>query len=42
MSIDCGFTCSCCGERHDELPLSYHLPAPVYWTPELADTPGRH
>ncbi|PZG22229.1 DUF2199 domain-containing protein [Nonomuraea aridisoli] len=39
MSNDLGFTCSCCGQRHDGLPLAYSTEAPVYWTPEMADDP---
>lgn len=34
MSADLGFTCSCCGQRHDELPMAYHAEAPAYWTPK--------
>lgn len=26
-----GFTCSCCGEWHTELPMSYGFDAPLYW-----------
>ncbi len=26
-----GYTCSCCGEYHEELPTSYGNPAPVYY-----------
>lgn len=26
-----GFICSCCGEYHDSLPLSYAIDAPIYW-----------
>ncbi|MGI8333634.1 hypothetical protein ACRYCC_27105 [Actinomadura scrupuli] len=43
MSGDTGFTCSCCGRHHSELPLSFAAPAPdYYWTPALADTPDSH
>jgi hypothetical protein len=31
-----GFYCSCCGEYHDHLPLNYGVPAPIYWSEELA------
>ncbi|MCY0925713.1 DUF2199 domain-containing protein [Streptomyces sp. H27-H1] len=31
MSIDPGFTCSSCGERHTELPMSYSAAAPDVW-----------
>ncbi|MEY9887562.1 hypothetical protein ABIA35_004106 [Catenulispora sp. MAP12-49] len=37
MSADLGFTCRCCGERHEELPRSFHAEAPAYWFPELAE-----
>ena len=36
MSADLGFTCRCCGQRHDELPLSFHAEAPAYWSDDLA------
>ncbi|WP_376768299.1 DUF2199 domain-containing protein [Paenibacillus alginolyticus] len=26
-----GYICSCCGKRHDELPMSYGSNAPYYW-----------
>lgn len=26
-----GFECSCCGEFHDQLPMSHGSPAPYYW-----------
>ncbi|MEC1790971.1 DUF2199 domain-containing protein [Bacillus vallismortis] len=26
-----GYTCSCCGKYHEELPTSYGIPAPVYY-----------
>ncbi|MGV9386353.1 DUF2199 domain-containing protein [Nonomuraea sp. NPDC003707] len=39
MANDLGFTCSCCGQRHDGLPLAYSTEAPVYWTSEMADDP---
>ncbi|WP_227940227.1 DUF2199 domain-containing protein [Alkalihalobacillus deserti] len=26
-----GYICSCCGEYHDELPLNYGSPAPIYY-----------
>lgn len=35
-----GFTCSCCGAHHDELPLAYGADAPVPWTPEVAAAQG--
>jgi hypothetical protein len=35
-----GFQCASCGARHEQVPLSFHVPAPVAWSPELADTPG--
>lgn len=39
MSENAGFTCSCCGQYHRELPLSFAAPAPDYWTPDLVDDP---
>ncbi|MFD4675037.1 DUF2199 domain-containing protein [Lentzea sp. NPDC058450] len=35
-----GFSCSCCGEVHDGLPFAYSMPAPVYWSEEVAGLPG--
>ncbi len=35
-----GFHCSSCGKYHDELPLSYSIPAPVYWSQALAKEPN--
>ncbi|MEU8124439.1 DUF2199 domain-containing protein [Spirillospora sp. NPDC049024] len=34
-----GFLCSCCGQHHDGLPMSFGAPAPDFWTPELAEDP---
>jgi hypothetical protein len=31
-----GYVCRCCGERHDELPFSFHAEAPAYWKRRLA------
>ncbi|WP_285583832.1 DUF2199 domain-containing protein [Actinoallomurus iriomotensis] len=39
MSDEPGFTCSCCGRHHGELPLSFSTPAPAFWTPDLVDDP---
>ena len=36
----CGFHCSCCGQRHEELPFSYGVPAPAYWNEDLEGRPG--
>jgi len=33
------YVCASCGQRHEALPFAFHAPAPVYWTPELADDP---
>lgn len=33
-----GFTCSCCGQFHAELPMNYSATAPYYWDPSFADT----
>ena len=35
-----GFTCARCGNRHDELPMSYGAEAPAHWSPELAADPN--
>lgn len=35
-----GYTCSCCGEHYDELPISYGFAAPAYYqvaSPEERD-----
>jgi len=34
---DNGYICASCGERHDELPMSYGAPAPEYWTDDLLE-----
>ncbi|MFJ7589744.1 DUF2199 domain-containing protein [Streptomyces sp. NPDC097617] len=39
MSIDAGFTCSCCGEHHAELPMSYSTIAPDVWDPGFETDP---
>jgi hypothetical protein len=39
MTNDLGFTCSCCGEHHTELPMSYAATAPYAWDPGFADAP---
>ncbi|MEV7729834.1 DUF2199 domain-containing protein [Streptomyces sp. NPDC087917] len=39
MSDDLGFTCSCCGEHHAELPMSYSAPAPDVWSPDFEADP---
>ncbi|CAL9493297.1 hypothetical protein SUDANB23_03289 [Streptomyces sp. enrichment culture] len=39
MANDLGFTCSCCGDRHAELPMGYSTPAPYVWDPSFADAP---
>ncbi|HYZ30313.1 MAG TPA: DUF2199 domain-containing protein [Thermoleophilaceae bacterium] len=30
-----GYQCATCGEWHDELPFSFHAPAPAIWRPEM-------
>ena len=35
-----GYDCSCCGHRHDELPLAYGTVAPAFWHDGLAGKPG--
>lgn len=39
MTSDLGFTCSCCGEHHAELPMNYSTTAPYVWDPSFADAP---
>ncbi|MFF1377439.1 DUF2199 domain-containing protein [Streptomyces sp. NPDC058308] len=39
MTSDRGFTCSCCGEHHAELPLHYATTAPYVWDESFADAP---
>lgn len=39
MSNDLGFTCSCCGEHHAELPMSYSTMAPDVWDPRFEGDP---
>lgn len=39
MANDLGFTCSCCGEYHAELPMSYSTMAPDVWDQTFADDP---
>ncbi|MFP3390498.1 DUF2199 domain-containing protein [Brevibacillus sp. SIMBA_040] len=31
MTFQNGYTCACCGNVHEELPLSYGSPAPALW-----------
>jgi hypothetical protein len=38
VSVELGFHCSCCGQRHDELPFSYGAVAPAYWQEGVADS----
>ncbi|MYT68120.1 DUF2199 domain-containing protein [Streptomyces sp. SID8367] len=37
MTSDFGFTCSCCGAHHPELPMNYTSDAPVVWDQAFAD-----
>ncbi|MFF2525087.1 DUF2199 domain-containing protein [Streptomyces liangshanensis] len=37
MTNDPGFTCSCCGEHHAELPMNYAATAPYVWDDRYAD-----
>nr|WSX52961.1 DUF2199 domain-containing protein [Streptomyces sp. NBC_00974] len=39
MSNDLGFTCSCCGDHHAELPMSYSTRAPDDWDPSFENDP---
>jgi hypothetical protein len=38
-SLTTGFDCAGCGRRHDEMPLSFHAPAPAVWSDSLAGRP---
>ncbi|MFF3276807.1 DUF2199 domain-containing protein [Streptomyces chrestomyceticus] len=40
MTSALGFTCSCCGQFHAELPMHYAATAPYYWDPSFADADG--
>jgi hypothetical protein len=35
MSDDPGYTCTCCGDHHDELPLNFSTTAPDVWDPSF-------
>lgn len=37
MTTDHGFTCSCCGSHHAELPLNHSAEAPAVWDPAFAE-----
>lgn len=39
MSVELGFHCSCCGQRHDGLPFSYRTLAPAYWQESFEGRP---
>lgn len=39
MSSHVGFVCSCCGEKHDELPTHYGSEAPAYWSDAIVEHP---
>ncbi|MGW1771620.1 DUF2199 domain-containing protein [Streptomyces sp. NPDC002104] len=39
MANDPGFTCTCCGDHHAELPLSYSAMAPDAWDPAFESDP---
>ncbi|MFD4233127.1 DUF2199 domain-containing protein [Streptomyces sp. NPDC058542] len=38
MTSNPGFTCSCCGSHHVELPMNYSAEAPCFWEPSFADS----
>ncbi|MGW4684841.1 DUF2199 domain-containing protein [Streptomyces sp. NPDC004244] len=40
MANDLGFTCSCCGDHHGELPMSYSTMAPDVWSPSFESDPN--
>ncbi|MFC9339196.1 DUF2199 domain-containing protein [Streptomyces sp. NPDC057020] len=37
MTRDLGFTCSCCGAHHPELPMNYSTIAPDVWDESFSD-----
>lgn len=37
MASDPGFSCSCCGAHHPELPMNFTAAAPAVWDPAFAD-----
>lgn len=37
MSVDLGFGCSCCGQRHEQLPFAYGALAPAHWQESYAE-----
>ncbi|MFB6516998.1 hypothetical protein [Streptomyces sp. NPDC056401] len=37
MTSDIGFTCTCCGAHHSELPMNYTAGAPAVWDPSFAE-----
>ncbi|WP_406327082.1 DUF2199 domain-containing protein [Streptomyces sp. NBC_00203] len=37
MANDLGFTCSCCGEYHAELPMGFSTMAPDVWSESFAE-----
>ncbi|MBC9716617.1 DUF2199 domain-containing protein [Streptomyces sp. TRM66268-LWL] len=39
MTSTPGFTCTCCGRHHAELPMSYSTTAPHAWHHSFADAP---
>ncbi|MFD4640634.1 DUF2199 domain-containing protein [Lentzea sp. NPDC058436] len=38
--ISPAFTCGSCGQVHDGLPFAYSMPAPAYWSAEMAENPA--
>ncbi|WP_442815133.1 DUF2199 domain-containing protein [Streptomyces sp. NBC_01298] len=40
MPNSLGFTCSCCGDHHAELPMSYSAMAPDVWDPAFESDPN--
>lgn len=39
MPHDLGFTCSCCGDHHADVPLGYSTMAPDVWDPSFETDP---
>lgn len=37
MTSDIGFTCTCCGAHHSDLPMNYTAGAPAVWDASFAD-----
>ncbi|MEU0797135.1 DUF2199 domain-containing protein [Amycolatopsis sp. NPDC005961] len=40
MTDDPGYTCTCCGDHHSQLPFAYGAPAPAFWHDGLTTEPN--